>query len=420
MTICPFISHLLGEGNSRTLALGGRVSDGHASGANEDVVILGYDNDDARTAVQTQVMTEAGTKPDAAGHLHCLRESCRFFEKLSSECRFDVIHAKLDALETAKGGSNERDIARDIDKIWKFQTQGVTEIVESLADNEKKQSETIDGLKREFAEKLDEIAGAVNRTPLESVQGEFRALRDKIEGREEGFESLSTTVSDFVTSLEENFKGNGQSLSAWKDELAGKIGEIAARQVAWEKRFEEFVEQQKRISDYLEAGTKHREEEQDTRKKKESRKYNNLGVTSFHNGAYEMARDQFLQAVKFDPELAEAYNNLGLTHTELNDEEKATEAFKKAVELNPSLHAAYNNLGYIMYKRGNYEQAIEMYNEALGRSTRNGPAYTNLGNAYYKLGRIDDARAAWTKALELDPGNEKAKRNLKRLEEDGK
>ena len=420
MTICPFISHLLGEGNSRTLALGGRVSDGHASGANEDVVILGYDNEDARTAVQTEVMTEVEAKPEAAGHLHCLRESCRFFEKSSAECRFDAIHAKLNALETAKEGSKDYDIARDIDKIWKFQTQGVTEIVESLADNEKKQSETIGGLKREFAAKLDELAGAVNRTSLESVQGEFRALRDKIEGREEGFESLSTTVSDFVTSLEENFKGTGERLSAWKDDLAGKIDQIAARQDAWERKFEEFVEQQKRVSDYLEAGTKHREEDQDRRTKKESRKYNNLGVTSFHNGAYEMARDQFLQAVKFDPELAEAYNNLGLAHTELNEEEKATEAFKKAVELNPSLHAAYNNLGYIMYKRGNYEQAIEMYNEALGRSTRNGPAYTNLGNAYYKLNRIDDARAAWTKALELDPGNEKAKRNLKRLEEDGK
>ena len=420
MTICPFISHLLGEGNSRTLAIGARVSDGHASGANEDVITLGYDKDDARTAVQTQVMTETESKPEAAGHLHCLRESCRFFEKSSSECRFDVIHAKLNTLETAREATNEREIARDIDKIWKFQTKGVTEIVESLADNEKKQSETIDGLKREFAAKLDEIAGAMPRTSLESVQSEFRTLRDKIEGREEGFESLSTTVSDFVTSLEENSKGTDEMLSAWKDELAEKIGLIAARQDAWEKRFEEFVQQQKRISDYLETGTKHREEEQDRRTKKESRKYNNLGVTSFHNGAYEMARDQFLQAVKFDPELAEAYNNLGLAHTELNDEEKATDAFKKAVELNPSLHAAYNNLGYIMYKRGNYEQAIEMYNEALGRSTRNGPAYANLGNAYYKLNRIDDARAAWMKAIELDPGNEKAKRNLQRLEQDRK
>jgi Flp pilus assembly protein TadD len=61
-----------------------------------------------------------------------------------------------------------------------------------------------------------------------------------------------------------------------------------------------------------------------------------------------------------------------------------------------------------------------MYNEALGRSTRNGLAYTNLGNACYKLGQIDKARDAWTKALELDPGNEKARRNLQRISENTK
>ena len=418
MTICPFISHLLGEGGSKTLAIGGRSSEGQSGEPGEDVVILGYDGSDAQTAVQTQVMTE--TRTEASGHLYCLRESCRFYRKASSECQFDVIHAKLEALETPRETSDNGQMSRDLDKMWKFQTKGVSEIVECLADSDKKQSDSLAELKNEFASKLGELSGALSRSTLESIQGEFRALREKIEGREDGFESLSTTVSDFVTNLEENFKGNGDRLAEWKEEIAGKIESIAERQSAWEKRFEEFVEQQKRVSELLEAGRKNHDEERERRSKREARKLNNFGVTSFHNGAYEMARDQFLQAVKLDPEFSEAYNNLGLAHTEIGEEEKATEAFQKAVELDPSLYAAYNNLGYIMYKRGNYEQAIEMYNEALGRSASNGPAYTNLGNAYYKLNRIADARAAWTKALELDPGNEKAKRNLKRLEEDGK
>ena len=420
MTICPFISHLLGEDSLKTLTIGGRGSEGQAGGARDDVVVLGCDNEGAQTAVQTEVMTETAARTESSGHLYCLRESCRFYRKASSECQFDAIHAKLKALEAPKDAAESGQMSRDLDKIWKFQTKGVSEIVECLADSDKKQAEAIVDLKSEFAARLGELSAAMNQSPIESIQGEFRALREKIEGREDGFESLSTTVSDFVTNLDENFKGNGERMAEWKIEIAGKIEAIAARQEAWEKRFDEFVEQQKRVGELLETGRKNHEEDRERRAKREARKLNNLGVTSFHNGAYEMARDQFLQAVKLDPEFSEAYNNLGLAHTEIGEEEKATEAFQKAAELDPSLYAAYNNLGYIMYKRGNYEQAIEMYNEALGRSASNGPAYTNLGNAYYKLGRIEDARAAWTKALEIDPGNEKAKRNLKRLEDKAK
>jgi tetratricopeptide (TPR) repeat protein len=400
----------------KTLTIGGRRSEGHAGGAGDDVIDLGYDADDSQTAVQTQVMTETAARPEASGHLYCLRESCRFYQKASSECRFDAIYAKLEALAAPGNEGDTGQMSRDLDKIWKFQTKGVSEIVECLADSDKKQAETVAELKSEFAAKMTELSAAMSRGPAEAIEGELRVLREKIEGREDGFESLSTTVSDFVTNLDEKLKGKDDRLAEWKNEIAGKIESIAARQDVWEKRFDEFVEQQRRVAELLETGKKNHEEERDRRSKREARKLNNLGVTSFHNGAYEMARDQFLQAVKLDPEFSEAFNNLGLAHTEMGDEDKATDAFKKAVELDPSLYAAYNNLGYTMYKRGNYEQAIEMYNQALGRSASNGPAYTNLGNACYKLGRIDEARAAWTKALEIDPGNEKAKRNLKRLE----
>ncbi len=113
MTICPFISHLLGEGSSKTLTIGARSSEGQNGGAGDDVVILGYDNEDAQTAVQTQVMTETAERTEASGHLYCLRESCRFYQKASSQCRFDVIHAKLESLEAPKDAPDTpADVAR--------------------------------------------------------------------------------------------------------------------------------------------------------------------------------------------------------------------------------------------------------------------------------------------------------------------
>ena len=438
MKICPFISHLLGDENSNPLTIGEKA----VRTAEPDVVILGY-GDDESSAVQTDVMTETETATDPNAHLHCLKESCRFYHNTSGDCQFDLIFSKVGDHETCGKTDNTHDLAKDIDKIWKFQTKGVTEIVGSLADSDKSQAENLDKLKSEFAGRLDELRETLDNSPLESVQKDIESLQKKIDDREEGRDSLQTTMSEINSKLEQKLadildKQEGlahdfeskldtaidarkvaeENLSSWKEEIGERVSALMSRHDTWEERINELIDHQKELHAYLEEGKSHRQSEKTRLEKKESKKYNSLGVTSFHNGAHEMARDQFLQAVKIDPEFAEAHNNLGLAYTELNEGEKATEAFTCAVNLNPSLHAAYNNLGYVFYKQGDYEQAIEMYNDALGRSTKNGPAYTNLGNAYYRLERIDEARDAWTKALELDPGNEKARRNLQRIGDD--
>ncbi|UCH85446.1 MAG: tetratricopeptide repeat protein [Candidatus Latescibacterota bacterium] len=262
-----------------------------------------------------------------------------------------------------------------------------------------------------FGDKGNSLTAFDITTPMKALELKIEDLQKQQEDSTAGVEKK------LLTSIQNQKELEGQ-LDSWKEGLDATVADIKSLRDEWETRIEELVENNKKISGYIEEGTKHREDAQSRLNKKESRKFNNLGVTSFHNGAYEMARDQFLKAVDLDPDFAEAYNNLGLAFTELDMEEKATDAFSRAVELNPSLHAAYNNLGYIHYKQGDYAQAVELYNEALGRNTKNGPAYTNLGNAYYKLNRMDEARDAWTRALELDPGNEKARRNLERIGKD--
>jgi tetratricopeptide (TPR) repeat protein len=501
MKICPFISHLLGDEDSNTLTLNNGTGDSHEAANPNDVVILGY-NDDDGSSVQTDVMTRTETDRQTASHVECLKESCRFFHTENQECRFDVIFSRLDQAKPSEGEESRiSDLAKDIDKIWNFQTRGVAEIVGSLADSDKNQSQALEALKKTFDKRIETLGSGMDESSLERIQEQINSLRERLEARDNELESLSNTISGVVSSLdrgvseikvmsddvskrvmelkdsfpdasslknmleeafdktENNFtafdittpikalehkiedlqKSQEDSttgmekkiltsiqnqkelegrIEAWKGELDAATSELKSRHDDWESQITELANNNKKIFGYIEEGEKHREEAQSRQGKKEAKKYNNLGVTSFHNGAYEMARDQFLRAVDLDSEFAEAYNNLGLAYTELEAEEKATEAFGRAIELNPSLHAAYNNLGYIHYKLGEYEQAIEQYNEALGRNTKNGPAYTNLGNAYYKLDRIDEARDAWTKALELDPGNEKARRNLERISED--
>lgn len=513
MKICPFISHLLGDENSNTLTLNNGTGDAQSTGDSNDVVILGY-NDGDGSDVQTDVLTKAEPDKQNSNQIECLKKSCRFYHTKNEECRFDTIFSKIDRAKTAEDDNSKiSELAKDIDKIWNFQTKGVTEIVESLADSDKNQTQALDEFKAAFDKrfeetlenKLESLDLSVDESSFEniqkSIQEQIDSLRQKLETRDDQFESLSNTVSEIVSNVDtsiseikamsddvskqmlelkdtlpdesslkklienafdktetnltafdittpikalehkiediqrtqenntagvekklltsiQNQKELEEQISTWKEEFGTATSSMKSQHDEWESQIAELVENNKKISGYIEEGVKHREETKSRMGKKEAKKYNNLGVTSFHNGAYEMARDQFLKAVELDPDFAEAFNNLGLAYTELDVEEKATDAFGRAIELNPSLHAAYNNLGYIHYKQGEYEQAVEQYNEALGRSTKNGPAYTNLGNAYYKLDKMDEARDAWTKALELDPGNEKARRNLERISED--
>ena len=456
MKICPFVSHMLGDENSNTLMLNGiseKAMESEQTGSND-----------------------SSSETTVPSHLYCLRESCRFYKAKTDDCQFDLIFSMLDELESRKPNDNPLNISKDVDKIWKFQTKSVAELIKTFGDAEKKQIKSFETLKDELSSGIESIKDSGPAKSSKGMEKSIESLRKTMTKKGESLENLSTTMADLVVNFNESLtqlkeksdsihkrmeeletpdfsaqfgdlqrsienatrtddtssaleekleekleealtaqKEMRETLAGWQDRMFQKVEDMTSQQGEWEDRFKKLSDSQNELASYIAEGKKHMEKEQVRTGQKEARKLNNLGVTSFHNGAYEMARDQFLQAVKVEPEFAEAHNNLGLAYTELSDEDNATDAFSRAIEINPDLHAAYNNLGYVFFRQGNYDQAIEMYNEALGRSTDNSSAYTNLGNAYYKLDKMDKAHEAWTKALEIDPGNEKAKRNLHRV-----
>jgi Flp pilus assembly protein TadD len=365
------------------------------------------------------------SKP-AASHLYCLRDTCRFYRSKDGECTFDAILESANRAGEA-GATVQKEasasIARELDKFWKFQTKSAAELISSFGEVEKRQEESLAKIAHELESKITEKKS--DDAGLASLRDGIAEIRDTMEERNEGFENLSTTVSDLVLGFEDNIKSIKDQWTKLTQQLA-TIQDLAPRLERLESTMAKNVESVDRLErnwaemmDVVRVDKKKADdaavEKQGNRR--EAMKFNNLGVTSFHNGHLELARDQFLDAVKRDPSFAECFNNLGLVYTDLGEEAKAAAAFLKAIKLSPDLHAAYNNLGYVYYKQGNYEKAIEMHAEAVSRSANNSSAYTNLGNAHFKLGHKDEARQAWKKAIELDPANEKAQRSLKTLGE---
>lgn len=137
----------------------------------------------------------------------------------------------------------------------------------------------------------------------------------------------------------------------------------------------------------------------------------------------------FQEAVRLDPDLAEAHFRLGLGYESLGKREesesqykKAVAAYKKYFEESRNDPEAHYNLGQTYAGLGQYSDAIREYREATRLKEDDPDIYYDLGVAYTKLAQYDAAAAAFSKSLEIDPeyyraqdGLDEAKEGIRRI-----
>lgn len=135
------------------------------------------------------------------------------------------------------------------------------------------------------------------------------------------------------------------------------------------------------------------------------------------------------EAVRLDPDLAEAHFRLGLGYESLGKRDEAEAEYKKAVatykkyfEENDNDAEAHYALGQTYASLGQYSEAIRQYKEATKLKENDADMFYDLGVAYTKLAQYDAAAAAFSKALEIDPdyyraqdGLDEAKEGIKRI-----
>ncbi len=116
---------------------------------------------------------------------------------------------------------------------------------------------------------------------------------------------------------------------------------------------------------------------------------------------------------------AVAYVRYGDFYLTLKNYDKAIIEYKKALKILPNdayirhnLGIAHYNLGIIYHESNEYCRAIKEYEKAIEINPQDIDVYYNLGIAYYLKGNYKKAAFAFTKVLEIDPNNEKAKKNL--------
>ncbi|MGH9967831.1 MAG: tetratricopeptide repeat protein [Pyrinomonadaceae bacterium] len=149
----------------------------------------------------------------------------------------------------------------------------------------------------------------------------------------------------------------------------------------------------------------------------EARVYLEQGRELYRNDEDPKAAEAFQQAIKLDPELAEAHFRLGLTYDALGQEKEAEDSYKKAVEAYKKFFAsdenskdaeAHYNLGQTYAGLHVYSEAVREYRQALRLKPDDAAIHYDLGTALMRLAQYDEAAGAFAKSFELDPENYRA------------
>jgi Flp pilus assembly protein TadD len=150
------------------------------------------------------------------------------------------------------------------------------------------------------------------------------------------------------------------------------------------------------------------------------------GKEHYRNDEDTQALEAFQQAIKLNPEFAEAHFRLGLTYDALGQEQEAQASYKKAVETYKKYFAtdenekdaeAHYNLGQTYAGLHLYSEAVREYRQATRLKPDDAAIHYDLGLALMRLAQYDEASAAFSKSLELDPQNYRAEDSLAEAKE---
>lgn len=132
----------------------------------------------------------------------------------------------------------------------------------------------------------------------------------------------------------------------------------------------------------------------------------------FQRGYFDQAGAFFQQALRDDPESAEALYGIGSVYLNQNKNVQARETFERCIKRKATypetLPDAWNNLGVLATRENRIQEAVADFQEALKISPTHLLALTNLGNAYRAQKRWGDAQKIFESALQVSPEDAEA------------
>jgi tetratricopeptide (TPR) repeat protein len=132
--------------------------------------------------------------------------------------------------------------------------------------------------------------------------------------------------------------------------------------------------------------------------------YCNRGFAYGRKGDWDKAAADYTESLRLNPNQIAAYGNRGIAHGQRGEFDKAIADFTEVIRLNPAHPLSYFQRGGVYLDKHEWDKAIAEFNEAI-RLNFDSPAlvYLHRGIAYQLMGDLDKAISDCNKAIHLDP-----------------
>ena len=120
---------------------------------------------------------------------------------------------------------------------------------------------------------------------------------------------------------------------------------------------------------------------------------------------YDLAKNDFMEAITLDPSNASARFQLGRLYSEkLRNSDEALNCFNKAIELNHGERDYFFQRGLLYFGKKDFAKAKEDFSKGLELSPNDGQLYYYRGDCNKELGLKTEAIDDLLKAKQFDPG----------------
>ncbi|UCG59585.1 MAG: tetratricopeptide repeat protein [Phycisphaerales bacterium] len=109
------------------------------------------------------------------------------------------------------------------------------------------------------------------------------------------------------------------------------------------------------------------------------------------------------EALKINPNRADAYATMGSLSFDEGKFEQAITQYRKALDIQPQLPGAHSKIGHALMMLGRQDEAIKALQEETQISPSSGLAYFLLGQAYLQQRQYQKAKENYEVAIKIDP-----------------